>query len=378
MLKIKYKAPLLIISTVIITAAIVVCTNRYTTQRLIEHTKTSQLKTVSTLILNDLIDQGNSAASKVALIIDRPDVQQAFRENNRDKLKELMLPTFTTLKNKFNVRDAQFNLPPATVFLRVHNPSLYGDDNSSFREMILLAEKNKKEYRGIEIGRSGVSIRAIDIVKDEKGPIGTFEIGMSFGTILENIKRNTGFDAAIFVDDALITRVATSRQRPGPERILGDLQGIGATDWTKILPYVNADLLNKVKDVTYLTQDINGTDYGIVLIPLLDFKSTEIGVIVAITNYAAYQQALKYSFLTSLALALFQIILISGAVLITFQTLLYKPIEYLTNTVASWNKGDQNASLNVLTRRSDEMGILAKEVQELKKHHLSPNKTPPL
>jgi methyl-accepting chemotaxis protein len=392
MMKVKYKAPLWILSITLLSTAFLVYSNYHSNERLIERSKTAELKLVATLIQNDIIEQGNNASAKVALMTDRPAIKEAFRAQDREQLSQLTLPSFQTLKNKYGVREAQFNLPPATVLLRLHNPSLYGDDDSSFRDMILLAVKNKRGYQGIEIGRSGVSIRAIDIIEDDKGVIGTFEVGMSFGTILEDIKKNINFDVAVFVNDALMTKIATTRPRAGPERIFGDLQGIGATDWSKILPYINTDLLSKVNDVTLLTKRINGKDYGIVLVPLLDFKNTEIGVIVAASDYSNYQKDLWNNLVRSITLALIQLVIITGAVMITFQTLLLSPIKSINKILKSWKEGktdlpvqnrgeetnapatETQVPIDVLTERTDEIGQLASGIDTLYKEKNDLNK----
>ncbi len=367
MIKIKYKVPILLLSATIITTVIATYSNYKTNVALIVSAKMNELSMVAKEIQNDFIDQENNAAAKVALIIDRPDVQVAFRAKNREELTRIMISNFKTLKNKFGVREAQFNLPSAEVFLRLHNLSLFGDDDSSFREMILMAEKNLKSYRGLEIGRSGVNIRAIEPVKDAQGLIGTFEVGMSLGTILENIKKNTEFDAAIFINDELMTKVATSRPRAGQERIFGDLQGIGSTDWAKVLPFMDAQTLNTIKDVTLITKNIKGNDYGMIFIPILDFKNTEIGTLVAISDYSHYKAALESSLIKSIAFALFQIIVLTGIIMVAFRALLLRPLNHINKTVALWITDESDKNLAKLAYRDDEIGELVNNLDKLYK-----------
>ena len=82
--------------------------------------------------------------------------------------------------------DAQFHTAPAISYLRIYTPEVgQGEDLSSFREMVVSANKDHEPRKGIEIGREGVSIRAIDLVKDAEGYIGSFEVGMNFMTVLE-------------------------------------------------------------------------------------------------------------------------------------------------------------------------------------------------
>ncbi len=365
MMRIRYKIPLITLGAVVLTALISSFSNYQTNIKLIENAKKKELKMVARLIQNQLVEQSNVAAGKVAFVVSRPEVIKAFRAKNRDELISIMIPTFKIQRDKFGVRDAQFTLPPATTFLRLHNLALYNDDNSSFREMIIMSMKNQQSYQGIEIGRSGVSLRAIDVVKDAQGVIGTFEIGMSFGTILDELKMNTNFDAAIFINDDLMTSIATSRHRASQDRIFGELQGIGATDWAKILPNMSTQLLSKVNDVKTITQRINGVDYGVILIPLLDFKNSEIGVIVAISNFSNYQSQLSANLISSIAFGILQTLILYGVVLVSFHVLLMRPLDHL-NEVISARKNHQQAEINPdLKSRSDEIGELAKNLDAL-------------
>lgn len=365
MINIKYKAPFFILLVASITLGISTYSSYQDRVLIIKNAQKNELRSVATFIQNDLIDQSNNAASKVAMLIERPDVKKAFREQNRAALTNLILPTFKVLKERFDLREMQFNLPLATVFLRLHNLPLFGDDDSSFREMLLMSINNKKGYQGIEIGRSGISMRAVDIIEDTQGVIGTVEVGLSFATILNDIKKNTAFNAAIFVDDELISRIAQSRPRASQERIFGELQGIGATDWNKILPFMSTSLLSKVNDVSLFTKKFNGVDYGIALIPLLDFKNKEIGVIVAVCNYAHYQSLLTAALISSLSLALLQLIVLVGVVLITFNTLCLRPIEHMNALLASKTPTKDDEQLRYLASRGDEIGQLASHIIRL-------------
>ncbi len=365
-MSIKIKAFIWIMAITAVTAAILVYSNYLSNAHFIERTKKTELGLVAKLIQNDLIDQSNDAMAKVALITERQDVKEAFREQDRDKLANLLLPTFKTLKNKYNVREAQFNIAPATVFFRLHNIKTFGDDDSTFREMVLMAHKNKKDYQGIEVGRSGVNIRGIDIIEDDKGVIGSFEIGMSFGTILDDIKKTVDFEAAVFMNDSLMTKVATARPRAPQERIFGNLQGIGATDWEKILPLMDEKMLSKVNDVTSMTKNIQGTDYGVVLLPLLDFRGNEIGVVVAVSNYSHFQAELRQAMITSAALALFQIIFVSCIVLIALHVLYARPLEDVNATMQKWLANDDTAKLDAVAQRKDEIGLIASNATALK------------
>ncbi len=67
------------------------------------------------------------AYSLAELVAQMPEVQEALANQNRTRMQELTLPFFLELKSKLHLAQFQFNLPPDTVFLRLHHPSKFGE-----------------------------------------------------------------------------------------------------------------------------------------------------------------------------------------------------------------------------------------------------------
>jgi methyl-accepting chemotaxis protein len=186
--------------------------------------------------------------------------------------------------------------------------------------MVLMCNKDKKPYSGVEIGRRGLSIRGIDVISDEAGQYGSVEIGMDFGSIINNVKKNLGFEAGVFVDDKKMSDVANLLQKPDAERIVGGFRNTESTDWNAVRSVVTPDFLRTATDVTTRLQAIGGVDYGFVAIPLLDFKGTGIGAVVAVKNFSEFTnqinsaliRSLSMSFLQGLVLVLLMFVLINS------------------------------------------------------------------
>jgi methyl-accepting chemotaxis protein len=61
-------------------------------------------------------------------------------------------PVFAAIKSDYGVDQFQFHLPPATSYLRVHQPAKFGDDLSTFRKTVVVANQERKVVVGLEGG----------------------------------------------------------------------------------------------------------------------------------------------------------------------------------------------------------------------------------
>lgn len=327
-MQVKYKALSLIGVVTIVTAAISGWSSYGSNKDIIEKAKQNELRDTATLIQNDLQEQATKAAARASLIVSLPSIQDAFRKGDREQLVQRLLPAFLIQRDKFGIREGQFHLAPATSFLRIFDITAgHGEDLSSFRDMVLATNRKGEAQKGIEIGRRGLSIRGIDVVKDEKGPIGSFEVGMSFSPILENLKKNAGFESGVFVDAQMMADIAILLPKPDNERMVGAYQNVEATNWKIVRPMVTAETLNDAKDVLTRIKVVDGVDYGLVAVPLLDFKGTRIGAIVAVKSFEEFQSMQSAALVRSLAFAVLQAIILGGAMLILINVLFIRPFE---------------------------------------------------
>lgn len=189
MMKIRYKAPLITLGVTLIMTAISGYFSYATSVKLIETAKLRELQNASTLIRNDMIEQSTKASARSSMVVNLLSIQEAFRAGDREQLAQRLLPAFLLQREKYGVREGQFSLPPATSFLRIFDLTNFGEDLSSFREMVLMANTRQEPQDGVEVGRRGLSIRGANVVKDDQGLIGVFEVGMGFSPVLENIKK---------------------------------------------------------------------------------------------------------------------------------------------------------------------------------------------
>ena len=326
-MQIKYKALIFVGVITIFTAGISGWSSYTTNHDIIENAKQKELRGTATLIQNDLQEQASKAAARASIVVNLPSIQEAFRQGDREKIAERLLPAFLIQRDKYGVREGHFHLAPATSFLRIYDLKAgHGEDLSGFREMVLATNRKQEPQKGIEIGRRGLSIRGIDVVKDATGPIGSFEVGMSFSPVLENLKKNVGFEAGVFVDAVMMADVANLLPKPDAERIVGAYQNVESTNWKVVRPMVSADMLNEAKDTVTRIKTVDGVDYGMVAVPLLDYKGARIGAIVAVKSFEDYQAMQGGALVRAIAFAVLQAIILAGAMLILINVLFIAPM----------------------------------------------------
>jgi hypothetical protein len=296
-------------------------------QALFEACKQRELNTAATLIQSGLQDSMNKAAARASIVVNLPSIKEAFRAGDRDKILERLLPAFLIQRDRYGVAEGQFHTAPAISFLRMYAPTLgHGEDLSSFREMVVTANKNHEPLKGLEVGRRGLSIRGIDLVKDDNGYIGSFEAGLSFLPVLEAIKKNLGFELGAFADDDMMSKIATSLPHPDAERIIAGLRNIEATDWKTLKAVVTPELMTSATDVSTQVKTISGIDYGIVVVPLKDYKGVNIGAIVAVQNFNVYQKQMSAAIVRAVAFSLLQVLVLCGILIVMINVMFVRPI----------------------------------------------------
>lgn len=356
------KAPLLVICVALVTTTISAWSAYNSNVKLLDMYKQRDMQTVASIIHNSLEDQTEKAAGTATLVATLPTVQRLFRARDQQQLAEELKPVFQTQQEQFNVEDGQFFLPPALEFLHLNNPTNFMDDVSGVREMVLTANRHQEGERGLEISSRYLAIRGVAIVQDAQGPVGAFEVQLNFDEVLRDTKNVADSDAALLVNDQLMTKIAYLAPKPEADQVIGGYRRVAATNWSVIQPFVTAELLAKAKEVTYRQQTMNGIPYGIVVIPLADFKGSKIGYIVATRNFESYQNQLVHTLVSAFALGGLQAILLIGAVLLVFNGMLMRPVASVDKMLAQLAAGDYRVDTGDLRQRPDEVGSMARSI----------------
>ncbi|EJF06963.1 PAS domain S-box/diguanylate cyclase (GGDEF) domain-containing protein [Thiovulum sp. ES] len=145
-----------------------------------EHTIISEL-TIKIIQENSLVDFLKSA--------DHAKNESELKSIRQD-LKENFLDIFNNLKQS-GIDVLHFHLPNSKSLLRMHNPKDFGDDLSSFRKSVNMAQESRNYIYGYEVGIFNGAFRNV-IPFFEKGKlIGSAEVSFSEKEIMNKLKQSS-------------------------------------------------------------------------------------------------------------------------------------------------------------------------------------------
>jgi methyl-accepting chemotaxis protein len=174
--------------------------NIYVQSTMVTAEEEQRLQIYYATFLEKLRDRGEIALGLATAIAGEPEVQRIFAAGDRQALLDTLSETYQTLVDRVEVYQAQFHLPPATSFLRMHKPEKFGDDLSAIRKTIVAVNQTRQPVTGLEGGAVGYGIRGVVPVIVDGEHIGAFEVGMAFDEqILHTFKDDYGAELAVFL-----------------------------------------------------------------------------------------------------------------------------------------------------------------------------------
>ncbi len=258
-------------------------------------------------------------------VADIPSVQQYFGERDRAALLGVTMPIFHDLKRIIDLNVFHFHLPPATSFLRLQKPAKYGDDLSSFRFTVLAVNRTHQDAFGLEVGRAGVSVRAVVPVTYEGRPVGSVEFGTPINdALLAKIKENVGVDAAVVVPD-------------------GDGFKYQARTGTQPLSPDSFPMLHKIiqdEQETVVEERKEGRDTMTVYTPIPDYSGKIVGITFVPMDITAKLAAAKKTALTIVGVGILALVIVLAVVFFIFHYLIDRPLQKVNRVLEAAASGD--------------------------------------
>ena len=306
----------------------------------VETALTNEVESAKSAFEGEISASQRAAEMMSVLVAGMPLAQKAMADGDRDTLGVEFLDGFNSLMSGYDVRQFQFHTPPATSFFRVHKPEKFDDDLSSFRNTVLMANKEKTVVSGLEAGVAGIGIRGMAPVSYEGRHLGTVEFGLSLheGFVQKFTKKN-GYQTAIFAKGA------------------DGFNLIGSTFETKIDPAL-FDLPSHM-DATQIWQTLPGgnPDLAGVAFPIIDFAGDSIGVGIIAVDRTLYNGIIVNG--NWAAAAVFVLMLVISAIIsLASRLMIFRPIAGLTGSMYRLTEGDLETQPHH-TGRHDEIGKIA-------------------
>jgi len=264
-------------------------------------------------------------------------------KGDREGLYALLSGPLTALK----AHDAQFiniTMPPATLFLRVHDPKAFGDDVSARRRTIVTANTRGIPVAGVERARTTLAVFAITPIMRNGKSLAAVDVGMEVGKeFAERIKKRFGVDIAIhaFDGDKFETLASTFAEKTTatPDQIKAVFAGA---------PLRREGVIDGHPAAVYLGQ-------------IRNFAGEPVAVLELVKDTAEYEAATS-SALRNLLIAAAAVLLLAGLGAFLLGRGLSRPVAALTATMNRLSGGTTDVAIPG-RHRADELGTMAKAVE---------------
>ncbi len=326
---------ILIVAVVVVIAAMAILSN-WLFGGLTASVEESQFATVEAILASSLRGAEDRALARAQMIADLPSTRTLFASRDqtaRDRLLAEYRSMFEVQHDKGGVDQMQFHVPPATSFLRLHAPNLYGDDLSEFRPLVVAVNRDQIARKGPAIARSGPAMFGVVPVYDTGNRhLGSFEVGIDFGPLLDSLKADHGLELALLISEEPLRRFAAP-DVTAP--ILNDNNRVGkyiktnSTHWELLQKLVTSTDVAALEGTERYTQSANDTPYGIVLMPIRNFAGDPMGLVAVAKDFSASRAAAGRSLVWQGLLALFAMLALAGVIIVVVRGMLLEPLAEL-------------------------------------------------
>jgi methyl-accepting chemotaxis protein len=301
-----------------------------------------QLKLQYDSVIAALDYEGRAALAVSTTISALPQVADAVAKGDRPALSALLNDANKALKAQ-GMPLMNLILPPATIFLRVHDPKAFGDDISGRRLTVVTSNNTGRPIVGVEQGRDTLGIFAMmPIMRDGKS-LAVTDVGVTFGQeFVDRAKKRFSIDLAVHWFDGKSFKKLSST--------FGD--AVVATQ----------EELKGVFDGATLQRDasIGGHSAAVYVGQVKNYAGQPVAVIEVIKDTTAYEAAAT-SAQRDLLLATAAILAVAVVLAFLLGRGLSRPLAAITAVMNRLSSGEIDVTIPGSERR-DELGTMAAAV----------------
>lgn len=360
-MKFRKSAPAILISAVILTVATISIVSNFISHRMAASFEAGQFALMGKIMQSKLNGAEGKAIAAAETIAAMPAVKKAFAAHNRDELLAITQQAFRVQHEKYGLSQAQFHLAPAVSFLRVHNPEKFGDDQARFRQMVVEVNRANSIRKGIEITTSGIGIFGTMPVTDERGiTVGSFEAGMEFGPLLDELKKVYGFELVLLIDEKILHETATSLKSDifSEENRVGSYVKFYSTHPELMRTLVGDSDVAGAEESHYL-REASGVPYGVLLQPVYNYAKQPIGIVAIAADFSKTRSADGQAAVWQTLLGVLSVVLLTGIILIVIRGMVLRPMQVLNEHVQALAADEKARELPGVDSWCDEMRDLA-------------------
>lgn len=372
-MKFRFSGPALLISASLVVIVVLTIVAQLMTSRLVETAHAGDYDSMKNGFTGTLKAMTDEAASDAEIFANMPAVRNAFIERDRAKLLAQTERAYKLMEEKYAIDQAQFHTPPGVSFLRLNAPEKFGDDQSTYRTMLAEVHQEKALRKGVDITRAGPAIFGIVPIIDDAGNLaGSYEMGLEFGPVLDDLKAQFGFEGAVFFQEKQLQEIAT--ELPGdivsPKNRVGRYTRFHATH-PKLAASLVTDKDVDIKTPTTYERVVAGVPYGVQLMPLYNFANKQIGVVAIAVSFEEDKRLARRALVWQVLAAIFAGVLLAGLIIVVIRGTVIAPLASISERMRSLAAGDTSRPADSLDSYCEELETLAKSYEELRRQRNS-------
>ncbi|MBF0348229.1 MAG: HAMP domain-containing protein [Magnetococcales bacterium] len=274
-----------------------------------------------------------------------------FAAQDRKTLAEMTVPFFKDrMVSQYKMDQFQFHLPPATSFLRVHEPAKSGDDLSTFRKTVVATNQTRKPVVGLEVGRAGPGLRVVYPVFQGERHLGSVELGGSLAEVFTVAQETTKLEFAIGIKESVFN--AAKRFADSKEDVV-----IGDTLFYSFSAPAVRDLLPLAGIVALETPfEVNDKSWIASRFPLQDFSNQEIGEVRVLNDVTTLLSDARQQVINRVLLIMVLVVGVGIGLYALLQRLVLNPMNLIVRITDQMAQGDLTIAMG--RDHQDEFGVL--------------------
>ena len=328
----------------------------------------SQIELMRSVIAFNLEGAASNALARAEMVASDPMVRELLARRDRAGLLAHTQAMFHEQRDKYGVDQVQFHLAPATSFLRLQNPALFGDDLTRFRPIVVAVNRERVARKGVAIARTGPAIFGVAPVRDMAGAhIGSVEFGLDFGALLDRLKAAYGLELTLFIDEAPLRAYADgiAAGTISEQNRVGTTMRLHSTNWPLMRDLATGEDLRVHDAPRDWVREADGTTYGVVLQPLRSPSGDVLGAVVVARSFAPTRGAAGRTAVLQWLFALLGFLVLAGAVLIIIRGWLVRPLAAISARFATVGTGERPEPDEDDRFLAEEMKTLAAEHERI-------------
>ncbi|MBF0435135.1 MAG: hypothetical protein HQL77_07160 [Magnetococcales bacterium] len=263
----------------------------------------------------------------------------AFAAQDRRALGDMTVSFYKgRMLNNYQIDQFQFHLPPAISFFRVHEPEKFGDDLSSFRQTVVVANQSKKPVVGVEVGRGGPGLRVVYPVFQGDRHIGSVELGGSLADVFTVAHETTKLEFAIGIKEAVFKSAKRFADSKADVVVDDTLYYSFSTPAMRDLVPLGAHG-SASATISFAQKKWVASRF-----PLKDFSDQEIGQVLLMNDVTTLLEKARNRILGKIALILVLIGIVSAGLYALMQRLVLHPVNSFVGMTSLLAEGDLTVS----------------------------------